>query len=97
MYDGARIGPSSSVKVNTRSPVWNELWIIKSVPQGATLGVDLTDKDNTGTTDDYIGHFETEVAAGEKEHQIVESKPFKRNRGTFRLKVSSSVHADETC
>lgn len=76
--------------------MWNELWIIKNVPQGATLRVELTDKDNTGATDDYIGHFETEVSSGEKEHQIVENKLFKRNRGTFRLKVSICAWADST-
>ncbi|KAH9936207.1 uncharacterized protein B0H18DRAFT_316489 [Fomitopsis serialis] len=42
----------SSVKENTRSPRWDELWRVKNVPQGAVLGVELADNDNNGLTDD---------------------------------------------
>ncbi|TFY63582.1 hypothetical protein EVJ58_g3166 [Rhodofomes roseus] len=84
----------SSVKENTRSPVWNEPWRIKNVPQGAVLGIELADKDNKGMTDDYIGHLRVDVTSGEKEVQITEDKPLRRHRGTFQLKVDLVLSTD---
>jgi len=75
------------VKENTRSPIWDELWKVKNVPQGAALGIELADKDNKGLTDDYIGHFKIDVSSGEKDVRITESNPLHRNRGIFHLKI----------
>ena len=84
------IGPiihhRSTVKPNTLSPVWNELWKVKNVPNTATLTVEVLDKDNGNITDDHIGKFSTSVSAGAKECAI-ESMSLRRNRGTFWLNV----------
>ena len=77
------------MKENTLSPVWNELWKIKNVPHGATLAVEVMDKDSNSLTDGYIGQFTLEVSSGEKELRI-EDRVLKRNRGTFWLKVRHS-------
>lgn len=45
------------------------------------------DKDEGAMTDDYIGEFETSIASGAKEAEIT-GPMFRRNRGTFWLKVS---------
>lgn len=44
------------------------------------------DKDEGAVTDDYIGEFETSVAAGAKEAEII-GPMFRRDRGTFWLKA----------
>lgn len=80
------IGLSSSVQVGTLSPVWNEIWKLKNVPNHATLSVKVMDKDDGVITDDYIGKFETSLNAGAKELEIT-GPLFKRSRGTFWLKV----------
>ncbi|KAI9069421.1 hypothetical protein FKP32DRAFT_1586810 [Trametes sanguinea] len=72
----------STVKPNTLSPVWNELWKVKNVPNTATLTVEVLDKDNGNITDDHIGKFSTSVSPGAKECTI-ESMSLRRNRGTF--------------
>ena len=76
---------SSTVKTDTLQPVWNEFWKVKNVPSNAELKVQVLDKDD-GAKDDYIGKFTTSVHAGAKEEEI-EGPVFKRNRGTFWLKV----------
>ncbi|KAH9930898.1 uncharacterized protein B0H18DRAFT_1116605 [Fomitopsis serialis] len=76
----------SSVKENTLSPVWDEAWRVKNVPQGAVLAVDVMDKDSNSLTDGYVGQFSLEVSSGEKDIRI-EDKMLKRNRGTFSLKI----------
>lgn len=83
----------STVKPNTLTPVWNELWSIKNVPSSATLQVQVLDKDDGSITDDYIGSFETSVSAGAKELTI-EGATLRRSRGTFWLKVLSLLIHD---
>ena len=58
---------------------------MKNVPSNAELRVQVLDKDD-GAKDDYIGKFTTDVKAGAKEEEI-EGPVFKRNKGTFWLKV----------
>ena len=77
----------STVKPDTLSPVWNELWKIKNVPNTATLTVEVNDKDVGNITDDHIGKFSIPITAGAKECTI-ESLSIRRNRGTFWLNVS---------
>jgi hypothetical protein len=74
------------VKAATLSPVWNEHWKVKNVPEHATLSVEVMDKDDGTPTDDYIGKFTTSVTAGTKEAEI-EGPLLHRSRGTFWLKV----------
>jgi len=81
---------TSSVQMNTLSPSWNEVWTVKNVPRTATLTIEVLDKDE-GLTDDYIGQLTMDISSGEKEVRI-EDKALKRNRGTFYLKVSGSLH-----
>ena len=76
----------STVKPNTLSPVWNETWKIRNVPNTATLHVEVLDKDVGNITDDHIGTFASAVADGAKECTI-ESASLRRNRGTFWLHV----------
>lgn len=76
---------SSTVKTDTLQPVWNELWKVKNVPSNAELRVQVLDKDD-GAKDDYIGKFTTDITPGAKEEEI-EGHVFKRNKGTFWLKV----------
>ena len=40
--------------MDTLSPVWNELWKIKNVPNIATLTVEVNDKDVGNITDDHL-------------------------------------------
>lgn len=79
----------STVKPDTLSPVWNELWKIKNVPNTATLTVEVNDKDVGNITDDHIGKFTTSVTPGAKECTI-ESISIRKNRGTFWLNVRHS-------
>lgn len=55
------------------------------MPSNAELRVRVLDKDD-GPKDDYIGKFTTNVQSGAKEEEI-EGPVFKRNKGTFWLKV----------
>lgn len=73
--------------MDTLSPVWNELWKIKNVPNVATLTVEVNDKDVGNITDDHIGKFSIPITPGAKECTI-ESLSIRRNRGTFWLSVS---------
>jgi hypothetical protein len=52
----------------------------------ADLHVEIMDKDVGTPHDDYIGKFKTSLAAGAKEAEI-EGPLFRRDRGTFWLKV----------
>ena len=80
----------STVKPDTLSPVWNELWKIRNVPNTATLHVEVLDKDVGNITDDHIGTFSTPVTDGAKELTI-ESASIRRNRGTFWLQVGYTL------
>lgn len=71
---------------DTLTPVWNELWNVKNVPEYAVLKVEVLDKDEGSPKDDYIGKFETTLSPGPKEVEIVGSI-FKQVKGTFWLKV----------
>lgn len=68
------------------TPVWNEIWRVKRVPVTADLHVEIFDKDVGAPHDDYIGKFKTSVSPGAKEAEI-EGPLFRRDRGTFWLKV----------
>jgi hypothetical protein len=81
------------VKVNTLTPVWNETWRVKNIPITADIYVEVLDKDVGAPIDDYIGKFQTSVAAGAKEVEI-EGPLFRRNRGTFWLKIDSIPSVD---
>ncbi|KAI8974188.1 hypothetical protein BD414DRAFT_183714 [Trametes punicea] len=83
----------STVKPSTLSPVWNELWKVKNVPNTATLTVEVLDKDDKNITDDHIGKFSTSVTPGTKECAI-ESMSLRRNRGTFWLNIESTPSTD---
>ncbi|KAI0628872.1 hypothetical protein C8Q77DRAFT_1076566 [Trametes polyzona] len=87
-----RLSFVSTVKPNTLSPVWNELWKIKNVPNTATLTVEVLDKDNGTITDDHIGRFSTPVEPGAKECTI-ESLSLRRNRGTFWLNAETQIES----
>ncbi|KAE9404834.1 hypothetical protein BT96DRAFT_916518 [Gymnopus androsaceus JB14] len=84
-----RISMVSTVKTNTLTPVWNETWRVKNVPMTSDLYVEVLDKDVGAPIDDYIGKFKTSVAAGAKELEI-EGPLFRRDRGTFWLKIDST-------
>ncbi|KAF9445049.1 hypothetical protein P691DRAFT_806208 [Macrolepiota fuliginosa MF-IS2] len=84
-----RISFVSKVIKNTLAPVWNEPWMVKNVPSTATLRVKVMDKDEGTVTDDYVGEFEVSVAAGAKEAEII-GPMFRRDRGTFWLKIEST-------
>ncbi|KZP06001.1 hypothetical protein FIBSPDRAFT_876914 [Athelia psychrophila] len=79
----------STVISDTLGPVWNETWRVKNVPSTATLSVKVMDKDNDAPTDDYIGKFETSVAAGAKEVEI-QGPILKRSRGHFWFKIEAT-------
>ncbi|PCH38492.1 hypothetical protein WOLCODRAFT_64481 [Wolfiporia cocos MD-104 SS10] len=76
----------SSVNTGTRSPVWDESWRVKNVPENAALVVEVLDKDSKNLTDGYVGHFCTDISSGEKELHI-RDKALKRHRGTFYLAI----------
>ncbi|OCB89645.1 C2-domain-containing protein [Sanghuangporus baumii] len=84
-----RITLVSNVQPNTLTPVWNETWNLKNVPENATLYVEVLDKDEGSVHDDYIGSFTTSVTPGAKEVEIV-STIRKIVRGTFWLKVTTA-------
>ncbi|KAJ3907028.1 hypothetical protein F5879DRAFT_1065500 [Lentinula edodes] len=83
----------STVKTNTLTPVWNETWRVKNVPITSDLLVEVLDKDFGSPIDDFVGKFKTSVAAGAKELEI-EGPLFRRNRGTFWLKIDSTPSSD---
>ncbi|KIK67616.1 hypothetical protein GYMLUDRAFT_54405 [Collybiopsis luxurians FD-317 M1] len=83
----------STVKTNTLTPVWNEIWRVKNVPITSDIYVEVLDKDVGAPIDDYIGKFKTSVAAGAKELEI-EGPLFRRDRGTFWLKIDSTPSSD---
>ncbi|KAJ7142107.1 hypothetical protein C8R43DRAFT_954451 [Mycena crocata] len=84
-----RISFVSTVKTNTLSPVWNEIWKVKNVPTHASLAVEVLDKDDGAKRDDYIGKFTTTVSPGAKEAEI-QGPLFRRAGGTFWLKIDST-------
>lgn len=88
---------TSTVKENTLTPVWNEIWHIKNVPTTADLEVGVFDKD-PGPHDDAIGLFHATIAPGAREFGI-ESLITKRNKGTFWLEMETKdpTHATEHC
>lgn len=93
LQHGSSLPPSSTVKTNTLTPVWNETWRVKNVPMTSDLYVEVLDKDVGAPIDDYIGKFKTSVAAGAKELEI-EGPLFRRDRGTFWLKVRIFFQVD---
>ncbi|KAL0070391.1 hypothetical protein AAF712_002222 [Marasmius tenuissimus] len=85
-----RISFVSTVKVNTLTPVWNEVWRVKNVPTTADLHVEVLDKDLGTPHDDYIGKFKCSVASGAKEVEIEGPILRRNNRGTFWLKIETT-------
>ena len=66
------------------------------MPSNAELKVRVRDKDD-GPKDDHIGKFTTNVEPGAKEEEIY-SRIFKKNRGTFWLKVMVfPIQLDSSC
>ncbi|KAF9254265.1 hypothetical protein L218DRAFT_1050582, partial [Marasmius fiardii PR-910] len=93
-----RISFTSSFKVNTTTPVWNEFWRVKNVPSTANLHVEVLDR-GLGAThgtpeDDYIGKFKCTVASGAKELVMEKSLVAENNGGTFWLKIESQPSKD---
>lgn len=76
----------SSIKLNTLSPVWDETWIVKTVPSTATLSVVVREVESGALVDNDIGVFRTTVSPGTKEVEIV-GKRLGRSKGTFWLNV----------
>lgn len=94
---GGQLQYTSTVKENTLTPVWNEIWHIKNVPTTADIEVRVFDKD-PGPRDDAIGMFHANVVPGAKEYEI-QSLMTKRNKGTFWLEIETRepTHATEHC
>lgn len=88
---------TSTVKENTQSPVWNEVWHIKNVPTTADLEVGVFDKD-PGPHDDAIGLFHAAITPGAKDYGI-EGLITKRAKGTFwlEMEIREPTHAAEHC
>lgn len=88
---------TSTVKENTQTPVWNEIWHIKNVPLTADLEVSVFDKD-PGPHDDAIGMFHATMTPGAKEYDI-EGLMTKRSKGKFWLEIQTRepTHATEHC
>ncbi|CAA7261022.1 unnamed protein product [Cyclocybe aegerita] len=83
----------STVKHNSLSPVWNEVWRMKNVPATADLYITVMDKDEGSVHDDYIGKLKTSVTPGTKEVEI-EGPVFRRSRGDFWVKIDSEPATD---
>jgi hypothetical protein len=88
---------TSSVKANTLTPVWNELWHIKNVPTTAKLECQVLDKD-PGPYDDVIGQFHCGVNPGVQELTI-KGLISHRTKGIFWLKIETRepTHSVEHC
>ncbi|KAF9259640.1 hypothetical protein L218DRAFT_908016, partial [Marasmius fiardii PR-910] len=92
-----RISFISAPKVNTSTPVWNEIWRVKNVPSTADLHVEILDC-NLGTPhetphDNCIGKLRCSLASGAKELEV-EGPLFMNNRGTFWLEIDSQPSQD---
>lgn len=74
--------------MRTLSPVWNEIWKVKNVPNNADLVIKVMDKDEGMVTDDFIGTVKATVSPGAKECEI-RGPLYKGKRGAFWLKVCS--------
>jgi len=75
----------SSLKQQTLSPVWNEAWKVKNVPNhAAQLEITVMDKDEGTLTDDFIGKVKMDVRPGYRKVDI-EGPLFRR--GAFSLQV----------
>lgn len=76
------------MKQNTLSPVWNEKWNVKNVPEDtAQLEIIVMDKDEYVVTDDYVGKVKIRVTPVGDIKVPIEDTLFRRNRGFFSLKV----------
>lgn len=76
----------STVQPNTLEPKWDEIWMVKNVPENAILTVDFLDKDEGSLNDDFIGSFSAPISTGSKEYTIY-STIRKVVRGTFWMNV----------
>ncbi|KAF8577027.1 C2-domain-containing protein [Ramaria rubella] len=84
----------SSVQPNTLTPVWNEMWNVKNVPNDGKLKVKVYDKDRGLPTDGHIGICGIDLLEGTKEAKIEGS--FKRNNGTLWIKISTRSASSPT-
>lgn len=80
-----KISYTSSVQTGTVTPVWNEHWFVKNVPQSATLKVKVFDKDDGTVNDDFIGKFKLGLQEGPREVRIESS--FGTEMGIMWLEV----------
>ncbi|KAG1842314.1 hypothetical protein C8R48DRAFT_737840 [Suillus tomentosus] len=90
-----KVSYTSSIKLNTLSPVWDETWVVKTVPSTATLSVVVREVENGALVDNDIGVFRTTVSPGTKEVEIV-GKRLGRSKGTFWLNIESSPSAQNS-
>jgi hypothetical protein len=86
LIDVGLLSCRSSVKSNTLTPVWDETWIVKTVPSTATLSVVVREVETGALVDNDIGVFQTTINPGAKEVEIV-GKRLGRNKGSFWLNV----------
>ncbi|KAG2131240.1 uncharacterized protein EDB93DRAFT_1094489 [Suillus bovinus] len=87
-----KVSYTSTIKVNTLSPVWDETWMVKMVPSTATLSVVVQEVETGALVDNDIGTFQTSVNPGTREVEIV-GKRSGRKKGSFWLKIESSPSA----
>ena len=73
---------SSHVKVYTKTPIWNESWVVRNVPSHAKLSVAVKDKDDV--TNDNIGKFQVSVTENPISKHIMRDG---KERGQFFLEV----------
>lgn len=90
-----KVSYTSSVKPNTLTPVWDETWIVKTVPSTATLSVVVREVETGALVDKDIGVFQTTVTPGAKEVEIV-GKRLGRNKGSFWLNIESCPSAHDS-
>ncbi|KDQ21409.1 hypothetical protein BOTBODRAFT_99148 [Botryobasidium botryosum FD-172 SS1] len=89
-----RVSYVSSVKKNTDTPTWNEVWTIKNVPPRAKLYIEVHDKDAGQLTDGYVGKCETTVYNGTRELQL--QGHLKRKRGNIWIGMTATPADEES-
>ncbi|EJD51225.1 hypothetical protein AURDEDRAFT_111841 [Auricularia subglabra TFB-10046 SS5] len=89
-----KIEYKSSVQPNTLTPVWNEQWFVKNVPETATLELKVYDKDDGTTTDDFIGSFQIPIEDGLRECKIVASSKAEKGTMFFEIKTTPTRTPD---
>ncbi|CAF0907796.1 unnamed protein product [Rotaria sordida] len=93
--DDGRIKYVSACVVNTSNPVWNEEWIVRKVPSNGKLSVEVCDKDDTSTYDDYIGKFQVDLKTVENK-EIPILGPLNTIQGRFKLSIILLENSPDT-